>query len=609
MLEGVTGYVTLTKTKGSESSLKELIHSALSVLKVGGMLIEPSQHAELVFDSHKESSIVIEHGCDDDRGEHCKLKVLMDGTPIDCHEKGNECEVITLLGTHRLEMSFVGNRPIGWVIVRGLDPKWVPQIRTTWHALDVNRAAYLTIKGPTIVRLRLRNRNVDEVGRATDYLEISGCGIDKEPYEVELKDTQDKFVKSTSEGEPSNVGAETIEDIPVEMASRCQLSLLSKRKGVLVQVAVARATDLPKDRLRPNDLFAKKSVTFIERSPSAEATFMPFKPTSLVDGLPLLLAVRERLLSESLTALTERDGVGSERSFQDVFAESSVIAAKELVENRLWGTAQVGARMRFGPMTKFGRVSLELPSQRGLPGIELQGSTYSQAFEGRNYTSMSSTARLNAIVPLSPNQSLVPQLSYTNIFLPNKPVTANPVDGDVHSSYFASHPHYATLDLSLKLRPLVDAMSVIAASARTLPDLSGLDRVTGTADLWFLPKNKWPLMFTTGWFSSYRPESELRYQYFVRHQFNLGASFWNWVTPSERIRIYAQLDCFFDAPTSSKTTVYFAPTITIELSISGNRGLKDLSSQQVPFKAFQERGSGRIHPSQSEGLQSYPVFD
>jgi hypothetical protein len=609
MLDGVTGYVSLSKTKGSERSLKELVSSALSESKPGGITIEPAQHAELVFDSQKRSSIVIEHGCDDERGERCQLRVLLDGIPIDCNVKDNECDVPTATGTHRLEMSFTGISPIGWVMVRGLDKKLSPQIRTLWHELDANRVAQLTIKGPTIVRLRLRSRNVDETQLAPDSIRISGCGIDKERYDVKLANTQDEFVKTMPEGERSSVGTEVIEDIPIEMDARCQLSFLSKRNGVLVQVAAARAADLPKERLQPQKVLVKNPAMFLERSPSTQTLLAPVKPTHLVESFPLFLEVRERLLSESLTALAERDSVGSERSFQDVFAESSVIVAKELVENRLWGTAQVGGRMRFGPMTKLGRVSLEMPSQRGLPGIELQGNTYSQTFEGNNYTSLGSTTRINLVVPLSSNHNLVPQLGYTNILLPSKPATTKPVDGDVHSSYFASHPHYVTMDFSLKLRPFVDVMSVVATSVRSLPDLSGLDRVTVTADLWFLPKNEWPLMFTTGWFSSYRPESNLRDQYFVRHQFNLGASFWNWITPSERIRIYAQLDCFFDAPTSSKTTLYFAPTITIDLSTSGNRGLRDLSSQQVPFKAFQERGSGRSHPNQSERLQSYPYLD
>ena len=77
--------------------------------------------------------------------------------------------------------------------------------------------------------------------------------------------------------------------------------------------------------------------------------------------------------------------------------ETSVIAARELVENRLWGTAQVGTRFRFGPTTKLGRLSVELPPQPGLPGIELQANTYSQSFSEYNYTSINSTARINTL--------------------------------------------------------------------------------------------------------------------------------------------------------------------------------------------------------------------
>jgi hypothetical protein len=609
VLDGAAGYVTLVKTGNRERTTRELVTTALSLAKQTSLLIEPNERAELTIDNQRVQKFTIEHGCDDERGESCQFVTLIDGisTPCSTTMATNRCVLTVPIGRHRIELSFVGNTPFGWVNIETGTTPLLPQVRSLWHQLEPNRAATLTLKGPTILRLRFRVRGASFSPSIANTVRLSGCGSTTDQVRLELSTVNDSGVKSWPENGGSSVSTEQLVDVPVQSDSRCQLSILSQKPGTLVQVSLARAVGLPNARLDSKPILSQVNPAELTQSHALDTITVPRPPREQTGGLPLLLGLRTRLMSESLTAITEQDGTGSEKSFQDVFAETSVIAARELVENRLWGTAQAGTRFRIGPTTKFGRLSVELPPQPGLPGIELQANTYSQSFSETNYTSFNSTARINTLFAISANQSIVPQLSYTSIRSPQKPLTDAPVDGDVHSNYVATHPRYGSADLAFKLRPFIDAMSTLAVSARSLPALNGFDRVSGTADLWFLPNNDWPLMITTGWFSSYRPESDLRARYFVRHQLNFGVALWKWLTEHERVRIYAQFDCFFDAPATSSTTLIFAPTLTIDFTTSGNRGLRDQSSQQVPFRAFQERGSARIHPNATGLIQSLPT--
>jgi hypothetical protein len=164
----------------------------------------------------------------------------------------------------------------------------------------------------------------------------------------------------------------------------------------------------------------------------------------------------------------------------------------------------------------------------------------------------------------------------------------------VYSHFYATHPRYASLATTLALRPFVDTLVNLSVSTRSLPGLDGIDRATATLELLALPVPHWPVLAGVDWMSSYRPASALRSEMFVRHDLGVAFSFWHWLTPSERLRCFGRFDFFFDAPAARLGTVIVAPTVGLELTSSGARGLRDLSPQQAPFKEFQERGSARV---------------
>ncbi len=560
------------------------------------LVIASDEFAELLVNSDGTDSLEVASGCDTALDvDQCSLSAWLDNEPVFCTNPGpsHRCRLPVPAGKHRIRFGFEGTGTLGWLTARLGRQALAPIIASSWSVLDAGSPARLTIKGPTIIRLRSRGSGIDG-----ESIAITGCDLDEAYSELKLPtgtDAQSRPWPTSANITP--VGSALEVSIPVPGDKRCSLSIVARQAHTLLQVALARASGLPTPRLLPVQANGAAAILPVSASPAAIPRSADAVPRSIAERQPLLVGARSRFVSESLAVALETDSASSsgEGAFQDVFGEVSAIAARELVASRWWGTLQAGARFRNGPTTEFARVAFDLPPQIGLPGVDLVGSVYSQSSSEARTTTYATTGKLSRLWAVTPSMNVLPQISFTTMHVGRAPAVAAGVDGDVYSHFYATHPRYASLATAIALRPFVDTLANLSLSARSLPQLDGIDRVTATLELLALPVTQWPILGGIDWMSSYRPSSSLRSEMFVRHDLGIAFSFWNWLTPNERLRCFGRVDFFFDAPAANFDTVIIAPTIGLELMSSGSRGLRDLSPRQAPFKEFQERGSARVH--------------
>lgn len=604
VIEGAAGVALLAHGLADASSPRQLLLTRLVAAPEQSLVLEDDKSAELLVNSPGTDSLEISSGCDTAQLDStCTLRAWLDNAPADCVATGpkSHCRLTLPAGKHRIRLAFDGAGTVGWVQVRLSRQALRPIVVSSWTVLEKDQVARLTIKGPTVLQVRSRGS-----GRDGESISVNGCNIGDAYEHLNLPTGMDAGVRPWPiVAATSPLGNALDLKIPVQEELRCSLQIVARQPHTLVQVALARAVGLPKPRIVPPAAQAVAPAPSPPTEAAARVELPASVPRRIADRQPLLIGARGRFVSESLAVALETDTTksSSEGAFQDVYGELSALASRELVANRWWGTLQAGTRLRNGPSTEFARISYDLPPQVGLFGVDLVGSVYSQSFGDVRTTTYFATGKLSRLFPLTPKANLLPQVGFTTMRLGAFPGDAAGVDGDVYSNFYASHPRYASLATTLALRPFVDTLTNLSLSARSLPELNGFDRLTATLELMALPVPSWPVLGGIDWMSSYRPANEFRAELFVRHDLGVAFSFWHWLTPSERIRCFGRFDFFFDAPAARLGTVIIAPTIGLEITSSGTRGLRDLSPQQAPFREFQERGSGRVRTGRVSELE------
>lgn len=595
LLDHSLGYLPLLRSQSPERSPKEQLLEAVTAAIPGALLLESEETAELQWNEPRASTLALEYGCDAGRGEPCALEARIDGQVVTCSDTTPQrrCQLAVPAGRHRLEFGFRGLEPVGWLQLTAGVTSLRPALLTRWHLLNPREPAQLTLRGPTLLRLQFRI--AAPAASKPPRLHVTGCNIPESLGTLTLPSTADPTVKSADRNSEAVSLPVTLE-LPIESAQPCTLSVETTEPNTLAYLSVARVQGLPRERdgafRSPADSTSRAFSATKLVSHELPVSHLPTPPVpGEQNRMPLLLGGRARFVSESLQAITEQDGASATSAFRESYVETVVLAHRELVENQLWGSVQLGTRLRDGPLSEVARLALDLPARPFLPGVELDGTIIAQTLSAKTHQTASTTAKLSTRLPLTGNTFLVPTLGYSNTYLTQAPGTDDGLDGELYSSYLAAHPRYASGTAQLNTRPFIDAQSSFLLAARTLPTLDALDRLTGTARLLFLPRHEWPLLVSAEWATSLRLESALRDTFFIRHQFSTSFGFWTWLSPHNRLRVVAELDCFFDAPRSRLTSPVLAPLLGLELTTSGTRGLRDLAPSQVPFRTFQERGS------------------
>jgi hypothetical protein len=593
VLDGAAGVTWIAHGLIEPPTARQQLLASLSAAPLGALVLETGETAELLVTNRVAEPLWVTSNCDAAFADAaCQLVTSVDGREMPCRVAGSgtECAIEVPSGKHRVRLGWDGSGTVGWIGTHLGRQSLAPVVATQWSVLDDGTAAHLTIHGPTVLRLRARAS-----GAASESISLRGCEIDETYATFSLPTGTDGQARRWPQATTvAPIGQELDQSIPIPHDRTCRLTIVAHQPQTLLHLSFARADGLPiPRRLPPNATEATATP-----SDSSRAGLVPrtssLMPNRVSERQPLLVGARVRFVSESLSTLTQTDSGSSEGAFQDVFGEASVNVDRELVANRWWGSLTAGARVRNGPATEFARIAVDLPPRVGLPGVDLIGTAYTQAFGAARTTTYSTTGRISRIWRFSPDVAILPQIGFTSIRLGSTPPTASGVDGDVYSHFYATHPRYASGAVAAATRPFVDSMLNLTLAARTLPLLDGFDRVSLTTELLTIPVSNWPLLGGVDWMSSYRPSSSLRNATFVRHDFGVSWGLWHWITPSERIRWFGRIDFFFDAPSAKLGGMIVAPAIGLEITSSGSRGLRDFSPQQAPFKEFQDRGSARV---------------
>jgi hypothetical protein len=592
VLDGAAGVTWLAHGLAETPTARAQLLANLTAAPAGALLVEAGETAELLVTRQASEPLLVTSSCDTAIADAaCQLVASVDSNETPCRMTGSgvACTVEVPGGKHRIRLAWRGSGAIGWMSTHFGKQPLTPVVATQWSVLDGGSAAHLTIRGPTVLHLRARAS-----GAEGESIALHGCEIDGTYATLALPTGTDRQVRPWPQATAiTPVGQQLDQSIPIPLDRSCQLTIAAHQPQTLLRLSFARADGLPTPRRLPPDPTVATAASPDSSPRGAVPTTNSVVPVRVSERQPLLVGARFRFVSESLSTLAQTDS-SSEGAFQDVFGEASASVDRELVTNRWWGSLQAGARMRSGPTTEFARIAVDLPPQIGLPGVDLIGTVYSQALGDTRTTTYSTTGRLSKIWRPSPDVGILPQIAFTTLHLGTVPPPLSGVDGDVYSHFYATHPRYASGAATLALRPFVDSMLNLSLSARSLPLLDGLDRAAVTAELLTIPVSSWPLLGGVDWMSSYRPSSSLRSAAFIRHDFGVAWGLWHWITPSERIRWFGRVDLFFDAPSAKLGGIIVAPTIGLEITSSGSRGLRDLSPQQAPMKEFQERGSARV---------------
>ncbi|MEO8180276.1 MAG: hypothetical protein ABI895_15680 [Deltaproteobacteria bacterium] len=529
----------------------------------------------------------LELGCEDPSDLSCRPELRLDGARFDCpRESGpdSSCAVPLLPGEHRLELRLPSERALGWVKAT-LAGKLVPiRLTSRWIVVESEQPAQLTVRGPTVVVLDARG-----FGVAGQTIAWESCG-DEPVRTYELPAGID--AGALRGGEAVTLGLPLRVDLPIETEGPCLLRFGPTRGRALFRLSVARAQGLPRPRL--------------VRTMAAETPPPPVSPP-LADALvardleqgppprellPLLLLGRSRVVASSRSL--DDEGPSGLQTPSSSYLETSVLGARELIPARFWGFGQAGLRLRDGPPSFLGRLSLDLPATSSAPGFELDTEGYWQSIDGREAFSLRSTGSLSGNFELTPNLNLLPRAAYTLDREPFRPDDLSIADSDVYSPYRESHSHYLNLELNASWRPLVDALGKLQLSTRALPDFGGLDRYGAGASWLFLPLSGGNALLDLEVGASYRPLGPYRERAFSRQSAGLGVSWWRWLSSRERLRVFGRVDGSFDAPTGPLGAPVLTVQLGVELSSSSDRGLRDLTPSSVPFVDFQERGRGGL---------------
>jgi hypothetical protein len=594
--ERAAGFATVTLSAPPNQTLGTRVRRALVDAPDLALLMQGESVVQIVVKAQNEEPLLLDLGCEDPSDLACRPELRRDGVRFDCPPASGpdaSCAVPLVPGEHQVELKLPSERALGWVQAT-LAGKFVPiRLSSRWIDVESKEPAQLTVRGPTVIALEARGS-----GAAGEQIAWESCG-DEPVRTFDLPAGID--AGALRAGDRGTLGAPLRLDLPIEAEGPCLVRLGPVRGHALIRLSVARAQGLPRPRLVslvPEETPPPPAPPPLSEALVAREAEAGPAPREL---LPLLLLGRIRLVGSSRSL--DDEGPTGLRTPSSSFLENSVLGARELVPARFWSSGQVGLRVRSGPPSWFGRLSLDLPATRSAPGFQLDSEGYWQSVHGYEALSLRATGSMSGHFDLTPNLSLLPKASYTLDREPRRPDDLSVTDSDAYSSYREAHPRYLNLELEASWRPLVDALGKLRIAARSLPDFAGIDRA-GVAGNWlFLPLSGANALLELEAGTSYRPLGPERSRSFSRQVAGLTVSWWRWFGASERLRVFGRVDGSFDAPASPIGGTVLTAQLGLEFSTSSDRGLRDLSPASMPFLDFQERGrAGLPAPTQAGAL-------
>ncbi|MCC6557418.1 MAG: hypothetical protein IT372_31090 [Polyangiaceae bacterium] len=601
----------------------------------GALLVTEGAYAQfhVRFDGKAGGAVALDGACRalDAEETPCALAVTLDGAPAACEAAAAgalRCAVQVPRGAHRIEVRPPSDRALlAWVRAVGPGPAaaYRGRVMSTWQDIDPERPLELAFAGPTVVRVRARaayecaegvrgpgrGAGVEAAGEdPTCHPEVATAAPagalrwSVEPIgegaagraavaegALELDGAEDRTARRSGVNRPPFfwLGNEVEQRIAVLPEGPHALRVASPAGRALVRVEIAVATGAPRPREQPAPAPPQPE------SPSIEALRMAPRVGEDPGEGPLRAGAYAHLVDADLS---EDELRASTR-----FLELGIDARREIVAGRAWaglagfgrlraGTPSVGVEGLFDTagdgwipaVSVLGRAVLQPPAAGGRAAI---GATWAIPLDVRGFGSPSAPGPLGEL-------TLLPWASLGLLAVDERLRGVDGADRDVFTPYAASHTTLGSLGARVRLRPAVDAIVSAGPSLRLSPLFSTLDRVDLRVDVDLLPGRGLYPWIQAGWLWSFRPENETREDAFLRHVLTASATFWSWISRSNRVSLAGEGSFLFDVPGSSIPAPRLGAGLLARYDWTGGRGLRDLPPRETPFRDRLEEGSGRV---------------
>ena len=570
-------------------------------------LLAEGNHIEVRLARQARGTISLTSRCDalDQAASACALVGVFDGEVVPCPSarpgEPARCTVSVPPGVHRLELRAPAEQEVmGWVIARddaaGID---LPsRVVSDWVEIDPGRPLELAFAGPTVLRIDGRSEAGVERRLGVTVLRAQET-VFREEWAIS-GERDDHAARMMRGGDRTNVTMAAEKRISVLSDGPHRLRIASPDGRVLLRLAVARATGLP----RPRD---GESAFSPSTTPGADEVFAAPMPPVVDDptGFPVSVGATTLYVNTNLGHLDDAGQTRFSSIALSAYGEQQARLHREIAQNRAWVSMTVLGRVRDGPASWGFSPTFDASPAGYMPGIFASSLTVLQSKDGHTAIGGNVTGEVYGAIPLSGNVRFAPWGAFTINPVDSSVRAVKGADPDVYTLYDASHPRHASAGLRLAAKPYVDTIVKLQASTRSDPEVTGIDRVEGRFDIDTLPGEGLAPWLGFTWQVSYRPITAERPQAFVRDTFSARITFWSWLGQGHRLSFGGALNALFDVPKGSFTQPPLSGFLSLAYDETGVRGVRDFPTRLVPFRDRQEEHSGRIHRAASPAEPSW----
>ncbi len=448
-----------------------------------------------------------------------------------------------------------------------------------WFEIDPQHSIKTTVLGPTVLR-------VSAIGLANQpqrlELRVKALGTQAplEEHELELGGgaSERDFLRPLRE--PLTVPK--LRYVTLEAGGRYEVTLSTREGRAWARLALANAVALPEPEVAEEQAAGSAAVP---TQASAASTELPdvFEYTVEQDPKVFPLSVSGEF-RHSYEVLNEADD-----DRRDDYEQLSLTLRRGFPGSALWLRQSSWVRVREGKESFGGRLSLSRASVGALPGIDAQGHVAYQRFDA---TALGWLAALSVHEPfeLGATAAADPGLTMT-IRRPDHDANHEPdADSQVFSLYAARRPRSLDISLPVIHRPWVDMLNRYSLEARTLPDFDGFDNVDASVQTRIVAGDGYAPLVRVRVVASYRCQSALRREAFLRTSVAPSVLFWHWTSPFGRITLQGDASYFVDYPRSAGAESEVAGFLALGFDLVGGRGLTDFAPDEKPFSGRLEEG-------------------
>ncbi|HZF55849.1 MAG TPA: hypothetical protein VE093_44850 [Polyangiaceae bacterium] len=592
--ESAAGSTTLERRGATAAPLPlgTRVRRALVDAPDGALLLTEGER--LAIRLNQPASLVIESRCHAllEDGAGCSLDVKLDGARVPCTPDNAQtqpslrarCPIEVPAGRHRVEALLpAGREAIAWASVTTASGRtFDASVTSEWIEIDPARPFALSFAGPTVMRVQARSPAGEARSLRWSVAPHAGAGASQQG-ELLTDPAADPAVLRPgaapgARGEPPlRVTLPAEHRLAVAAAGPHLLRIESPGGRSLIRVDFAIAAGLPRSR----------AAAEAPPPPAAPIPFPSAPPEPDRPGPPVGEDLPEGSLTLGVHLLVSDGNLAEEDGTQTLrFGQLGLHAYREIIEARAWAGLRAFSRFRDGPPSFGGELSGDVSSDGLIPGGFLRGRAVVQTPDEKpTAIGLRASAGIVWSLPLFHSLSLAPSASFTLRRTDASLAGELAPDRDIYTRYSATHPRYATFGARLHARPFVDSLARLGASARTTPDVAGIERFDADLELDILAgRGVWPWIGFS-WLTSYRPVTTERREAFVRDVATLNATLWRWLPRGHRLVLGVEASVIFDLPSlASRSSPSFATTVTVEYDHAGGRALRDLPPHRRPFQ-------------------------